>query len=89
MDKTEMDKTEVETTEKVKTNEKEKSNKKEKTKEKKSYDFRLNFTKYIESIQSNWKALLFTAIAVIVFMAAITLAVFFAMVKFLSYMFIL
>ena len=81
MDKTEMDKTEVETTEKVKTKKKEKSNKKEKTKVKKSFDFRLNFTKYIESIQSNWKALLFTAVAVIVFMAAITLAVFFAMVK--------
>lgn len=48
---------------------------------KKLSDFRLNFTKYIESLQSNWKTLLFTAIAIIIFMCAITFAVFFAFVK--------
>ena len=79
-----MDETEMENTEKVKSNKKEKSKKKEKKEksEKKGFtDIRLNFEKYIESLQSNWKTLLFTAIAIIVFMAAIFFAVFFAMVK--------
>ncbi|MBR4011266.1 MAG: PASTA domain-containing protein, partial [Spirochaetaceae bacterium] len=70
-----MDNIEMEKTEKVKSKKKEKS-------EKKGFpDLRLNFKKYIESLQSNWKALLFTAFAVILFMMAITFAVFFAFVK--------
>ena len=76
-----MDNNEMEKTEQVKSNKKEKSKKKEKSEKKGFPDFRLNFSKYIESLQSSWKALLFTAFAVIVFMAGITLAVFFVMVK--------
>ena len=71
-----MDNNEMEKTEQVKSNKKEKSKKKEKSEKKGFPDFRLNFSKYIESLQSSWKALLFTAFAVIVFMAGITLAVF-------------
>ena len=48
---------------------------------KKLSEYRLDFTKYIESLQSNWKTLLFTAIAIIIFMCAIFFAVFFAFVK--------
>lgn len=76
-----MDNIEMEKTEKVKSNKKEKSKKKEKSEKKGFPDLRLNFKKYIESLQSNWKALLFTAFAVILFMMAITFAVFFAVVK--------
>lgn len=61
--------------------EKTKPNKKQKSEKKKFPDFRLNFTKYIESLQMNWKTLFFTAFTVILFMAAITLVVFFIMVK--------
>ena len=82
MDNTEMDKTEeVKSKKKEKSEKKEKIEKKEKSEKKNFPDLRLNFTKYIESIQSNWKALLFTAIVAVLFMGAITLAVFFAMVK--------
>lgn len=77
MDKTE----EVKSKKKEKSEKKEKIEKKEKSEKKNFPDLRLNFTKYIESIQSNWKALLFTAIVAVLFMGAITLAVFFAMVK--------
>ena len=76
-----MDETEMENTEKIESSKKEKSKKKEKSEKKGFPDLRLNFTKYIESLQLNWKTLLFTAITVIIFMVAITFAVFFAVVK--------
>lgn len=49
--------------------------------EKNKFDIRLNFSKFIDSLQSNWKSLLFSSIVTLLFMGVITMIAFFWFVK--------